>query len=371
MKIFLSQIFFLLPFFSFSQNLLVNGGFEDENICTEFHVNCAPEGWISTADTYNNFFKIPAMAHNGQHCVAIQAGHSRIVFMRTYIRSQLLCRLRKGKKYRIEFYARSRHDILDSIGIYFTGYDFLFEKKPHHEIDPALYVADAEQKPVKKDTSWQKFSLEYLATGNELYITLGNFSKRDITGETGVPLENHFFIFFDDVSLTPLDPNEKICDDWQRTKDEIYEFDPRHQILGRYIKTYFKNPPEPPEISRTVVQSIDTLVLPDILFESGKATLTNSSHVLLDSLCSRSAGKRIDSLVVEGHTDSTGTTAFNQKLGQDRARSAANYIAQKLFLPSQLITTRGWGSERAVADNRTPAGRQLNRRVEIFIYIRE
>src|SRR4030095_6966122 len=107
--------FILSCHFTFSQNLLVNGGFEDENICTEYHINCAPEGWISTADTYNNFFKIPTLAHKGQHCVAIEAGNSRRQFNRTYIRTHLLCALRKGSKYRIEFFVKSRHDILDSI----------------------------------------------------------------------------------------------------------------------------------------------------------------------------------------------------------------------------------------------------------------
>src|SRR5947208_16501349 len=102
------RLFFLfLPSLFFnralSQNLLVNGGFEDENICTEYHVNCAPEGWISTGNTYNNFFKIPGIAHSGQHCVAIEAGNTRIRYMRTYIRTQLLCKLRKGNTYLLQF----------------------------------------------------------------------------------------------------------------------------------------------------------------------------------------------------------------------------------------------------------------------------
>ncbi len=369
MKFLLSQLFILLSFSSFSQSLLVNGGFEDENICTEFHVNCAPEGWISTADTYNNFFKIPGLAHSGQHCVAIEAGHSKKQFMRTYIRSQLLCRLRKGNKYRIEFYAKSRHNILDSVGIYFTPYDFLFEKQLHYRITPTLYAADATLTPMKGDTNWQKVSLEYTASGKELYLTLGNFSKRDITGATGISLENHFFIFFDDISLTPEDVNEKICDSWQKTRDEIYEFDARHQFLDRYIKTYTKNPPDPPDIDRTFLQIIDTLILPDILFATDKSELTKNSFHLLDSLCNALLGKQIDSLVIEGHTDSTGTIAHNVKLSQDRALSVANYISEKLLLRQQLSITRGWASEKPVADNRTPAGRQLNRRVEIFIYI--
>jgi outer membrane protein OmpA-like peptidoglycan-associated protein len=366
---------FILLFFisgvSFSQNLLVNGGFEDENICTEFHINCAPEGWISTADTYNNFFKIPGLAHSGQHCVAIEAGHSKKQFNRTYIRSQLLCGLRKGNKYRIEFYTKSRYNILDSIGLYFTSYDFLFEKQLRYKIKPSLYVTNATHLPVKGDTNWQKISLEYTATGKELYLTLGNFSKRDITGTTGIYLEDHFFIFFDDISLVPENPNEKICDNWQKTKDEIYEFDARHQFLDLYVKRYINNPPDPPEIERTIVQTIDTLILHDVLFATDKSELSRKSFRLLDSLCNSLVRKQIDSIVVEGHTDSTGTTAHNEKLSLDRAMSVANYIQAKLLLRQQLIATRGWGSKKPVADNLTPSNRQLNRRVEIFIYIRQ
>jgi len=76
-------------------------------------------------------------------------------------------------------------------------------------------------------------------------------------------------------------------------------------------------------------------------------------------------------LVIEGHTDNTGTKVHNEKLSQDRALAVADYVGQKLISGSQLIITRGWGSKKPVADNRTIAGRQLNRRVEVFIYIRQ
>jgi outer membrane protein OmpA-like peptidoglycan-associated protein len=356
---------------SFSQDLLVNGGFEDENICTEFHVNCAPEGWISTANTYNNFFKIPGIAHGGQHCMAIEAGNSRKRFIRSYIRTQLLCQLRKGNKYRIEFFAKSRHNILDSAGIYFSSYDFLFEKQILYQIIPAVYFADAIVRPQKNDTNWQKISIEYTATGRELYLTLGNFSKRDINGPTGIPSQNNFLIFFDDVSLTPVDPKEKICDNWKKTKDEIYSFDARHQFLEIYIKTYIKNPPVPPEVGKTIIQAIDTIILPDIFFRVDKSELSRKSFRLLDSLCTSLQNKQIDSLVVEGHTDNTGTTAHNEKLSRERATSVADYLSGKLSLNNQPVITRAWGSKKPVADNRTSSGRQLNRRVELFIYIRQ
>jgi len=367
------KLFFIvfISKFSFSQNLLINGSFEDENICTEFHVNCSPEGWVSTSDAFNNFYKNPAIAHSGSHCIAIDAGNSKKQFRRTYIRTQLLCQLRKGNKYRIEFYIKSRHDILDSIGIYFTPYDFLFETQVLYRIIPSVYIADAALHPQKNDTNWQKISIEYTATGKELYLTLGNFSKMDMNGNTGIQLVNDFFVFFDDISLTPEDPNERICDGWQNTKDEIYSFNERHQFLNLYVKRYIKNPPDPPVVGKTIIHTIDTLILPDILFEFNKSGLNNNSFQLLDSLSGSLRNKQIDSLVIEGHSDSTGTIGYNMKLSKDRALSVAKYINEKLSQDKELIVTRGWGSERPVADNRTAIGRQVNRRVEIFIYIRQ
>jgi len=371
MKFLFNQIFILVSLSSFSQNLLVNGGFEDENICTEYHINCSPEGWIATADTYNNFFKIPSLAHRGQHCVAIEAGNSKRQFSRTYIRTQLLCGLRKGSKYRIEFYIKSRQDILDSVGIYFTPYDFLFERQVRYRISASKYVADAATRPAKGDTNWQKVSLEYIASGAEVYLTLGNFSKRDVIGPTGIPLQNDFLVFFDDISLTPEDREEKICEGWRETKEEIYAFNARHQLVDTYVKRYFNHPPDPPIIDRTVVHRVETLVIPDILFEVDKAILTPRSFGLLDSLCLSLLDKHVDSIVIEGHTDNTGTVVHNEKLSQDRAAAVGDYIHEKLLLHQNIITARGWGSVHPVADNRTPEGRQLNRRVEIFIYIRQ
>ncbi|HEY2720253.1 MAG TPA: OmpA family protein [Chitinophagaceae bacterium] len=349
----------------------MNGSFEDENICTEFEVNCSPEGWISTSDAYNNFYKAAGLAHSGNHCITIEAGHSKKLFRRTYIRSQLLCQLRKDKKYRIEFYIKSRHDILDSTGIYFTSYDFLFEKQVLYKIVPNVYVVNATVRPEKSDTNWQKVSIDYTANGKEIYLTLGNFSKNDITGSTGIPLVNEFFVFFDDISLVPEDPNEGICSNWQQTKDEIYDFHARHQFLDVYIKRHLDNPPDPPILERTSVQTIDTITIPDIFFGLNNSSLNAKSFHSLDSLAASMQHTQIDSLVVEGFADGTGTSIHNQELSEERAQAVANYLDQRLLLKKQFIVTRGWGSKRPVADNKTASGRQLNRRVEIFIYIRQ
>jgi len=318
-----------------------------------------------------NFFKNSGIAHRGIHCVAVEAGNSKKIFKRSYVRTQLLCQLRKGKKYKLEFFIKSRYDVLDSIGVYFTSYDFLFEKQILYRIIPNVYLTNATLPPERLDTNWQKVSLEYIATGTELYLTLGNFSKRDMRGITNTSSENDFLVFFDDISLVPQDPNEKICDDWQNTRDDIYAFNARHQFLDTYIKTYVRNPPDPPKVGKTILFVVDTLSIPDVFFDVNRSELNKKSFKVLDSLSASLKREQIDSMVVQGYTDSTGSLAHNEKLSFDRASSVANYINERLLLDRKKVIARGYGSESPVADNRTSVGRQLNRRVEIFIYIRQ
>ena len=67
---------------------------------------------------------------------------------------------------------------------------------------------------------------------------------------------------------------------------------------------------------------------------------------------------------VAGHTDSTGSDAYNQGLSERRASSVANYLRGRGIMNDRLITV-GMGESRPIADNGTPEGRQANRRVEI------
>lgn len=69
---------------------------------------------------------------------------------------------------------------------------------------------------------------------------------------------------------------------------------------------------------------------------------------------------------VAGHTDSTGSDAYNQSLSERRADSVARYL-QTQGVSSQRIITVGMGERRPVADNTTADGRQANRRVEITL----
>ncbi|GAB1258877.1 OmpA family protein [Aurantivibrio plasticivorans] len=71
-------------------------------------------------------------------------------------------------------------------------------------------------------------------------------------------------------------------------------------------------------------------------------------------------------VVVAGHTDSTGSTSYNQTLSQRRAQSVSQYFLSKNVLSDRLESV-GFGENHPIADNTTAAGRQLNRRVEITL----
>jgi outer membrane protein OmpA-like peptidoglycan-associated protein len=72
------------------------------------------------------------------------------------------------------------------------------------------------------------------------------------------------------------------------------------------------------------------------------------------------------SILVAGHTDSTGTEVYNQELSERRAMTVKNTLVGQGVSPNR-IRTIGFGQGSPVADNSTEAGRQLNRRVVITI----
>ncbi len=352
----------------FSQNLLANGGFEDENICTEYRVNCAPEAWICTSPSFIFYFKDAKLAHSGEHVMGLLAGHSNSPFKRTYIRSQLLCSMQKGKQYKLELFVWSRHPILDSVGVYFTDYDFLYEKKVYHKINPSVYLADAREKPHHGTTDWQKIVIDYTASGSEAFIALGYFGLNGITGNTGIDKENNFLIFVDDISMIPEDPNEQLCADWIKTRDSIYAQNERHEYLELLIKRNRNLPAVLTRISPTRFPHIDTLTMPDILFATASAQLQSGTNILLDSLIKSILPTGFDSIVVAGHTDNAGSLELNQKLSAGRAHAVANYLREKMLVNKQAITEAFFGYAKPIASNETPEGRQKNRRVELFIY---
>lgn len=109
------------------------------------------------------------------------------------------------------------------------------------------------------------------------------------------------------------------------------------------------------------------LTLPqDLLFATDSATLRPDLQNDLRVIATNLVNFPRSDVIVVGHTDNTGTAAYNQNLSERRASSVAQVLRSQ-GVASNRIQTQGRGLTQPVASNATPAGRAQNRRVEIFI----
>lgn len=105
-----------------------------------------------------------------------------------------------------------------------------------------------------------------------------------------------------------------------------------------------------------------------ILFATGKYTLTANSKSALNQCATLLKNNADCDIAIYGHTDSTGSDAVNNPLSVNRAKAVQTYLLGQGVSSTQIRTVDGQGSTNPVADNSTPAGRQQNRRVEIYMY---
>jgi outer membrane protein OmpA-like peptidoglycan-associated protein len=104
-----------------------------------------------------------------------------------------------------------------------------------------------------------------------------------------------------------------------------------------------------------------------ILFDVDKADLRTEARSNIANL-SKILNKYPDTnILIEGHTDSTGSFEHNQVLSERRAQSVADFAATTGVVTSR-IQTKGYGETQPVASNATKEGRQENRRVEVAIF---
>jgi OOP family OmpA-OmpF porin len=104
-----------------------------------------------------------------------------------------------------------------------------------------------------------------------------------------------------------------------------------------------------------------------IKFPVGQSVLMPGTYTLLTKVqrAIRTFGE--PRVVVEGHTDSTGSDEVNEYLSQQRAEAVMEYLIANKTLPSNRIMAVGYGSVRPLASNKTSEGRAINRRIDVVI----
>jgi outer membrane protein OmpA-like peptidoglycan-associated protein len=108
------------------------------------------------------------------------------------------------------------------------------------------------------------------------------------------------------------------------------------------------------------------VTLGDVLFDSGKSQLLATSSQDMAQLAEFFKRNPERKASIEGHTDSVGSEESNRLLSDHRA-GAVKAALVRMGVPANRLSSQGFGEDSPVAGNDTPAGRQMNRRVEIVI----
>jgi len=104
-----------------------------------------------------------------------------------------------------------------------------------------------------------------------------------------------------------------------------------------------------------------------ILFDVNSTELKGQAKKDIEDLSKTLQKYKDTNILVEGHTDNTGTDQYNQQLSEKRAETVANF-AKSIGVDGSRFSTIGYGESQPMADNSTVEGRHENRRVEIAIY---
>ncbi len=338
-----------------SQNLIPNGSFElvkkpiDEKITgsrASFDnkifswycpTNVSPDIYLPhpNNDNFPDHFKLPN-AKEGEHFIGLVMEYPYNVCKtyREYVQVPLKDTLEIGTTYLAEFWVSPRRTDLYTLGVFF-GQDKLVNDKCSMLIkNPQLSYKDS-----LKRWEWKKLSFQITPSEPYTHITIGNF-------EESYDMKDRY-CFFDDFRLwkkgTPI-ANKK-------EETVVKHKKPIREPLSSIAK--------PPALE-TVFNANN------IQFERGKYDLTSPSLLELDQLIIHLQKHPSLKLMIEGHTDNSGTATANQALSTNRVKAVLSYMTKKGIRPDR-IRYKSHGATLPIASNDTEEGRRLNRRVTFLI----
>lgn len=145
---------------------------------------------------------------------------------------------------------------------------------------------------------------------------------------------------------------------------------------GAYIGNYMDK--QAAEIERDIAgarvervgEGIKITFSSGIMFDVDRAVLKDQYRGELSELAAILNKYDDTNILLEGHTDSTGTEEYNLDLSKKRSQSVANYLATQKVNPARF-TIMGYGESQPIASNESSEGRAQNRRVEVAIYANE
>lgn len=355
----------------FSQNLVPNSSFEKAKRCTDLIgnfdknvtdwstptwgttdlFNSCSNGKVGVPDNYNGK-QIPK---NGNNYAGFYL-HSEDNY-REYVQVKLKKTLEKDKSYVLSFYV----SLAETSDFAIKNIDFLLTE---NELNTTLSRELSERQLRKIDyenyslyrvensrfydnkSGWALISKEFIAKGNEQFLTIGNFNKNSKTEKILISNKNRFnmsYYFIDLVSLERTDLPKK----QERQNVKISE-QPTINLETENI-----------ELNKDYTFS-------NVVFDFNSTELSENAKAEIVSI-NKFLEKNLDTkILISGHTDNIGTSNFNQELSENRAKSVADFFVF-LGLDSSRISAIGYGNTNPISTNETEKGRNKNRRVSFKI----
>ena len=119
-------------------------------------------------------------------------------------------------------------------------------------------------------------------------------------------------------------------------------------------------------VTQTADNQLKLEIPSDISFDPGRYDIKPNLRPVLDRFATTLNQNPVTNITIIGHTDNTGSDAVNNPLSVNRAAATRDYLVAR-GVASNRIAIDGRGSREPIADNATTAGRDMNRRVEIFV----
>ena len=360
-------------------NLLLNGGFEDINTCSEYNSECGVEGWFYLKDVkaqmLSNDTTTLSMGRNSFGLFFNWLGYTGFSPL---LGTLLPCRLQKDKRYTFKgmVSAKLNPRLIFKAGIS-TGEKFYVPKRPFSSSMHPDSITQIQRVP---NSSFYQFEFSFTATGSEKYVTFGTYIEEDtLSGKKTLIGTQSVSVILDNFQLLPFDANEIVCYDFMKNKKEIYNYNSRHKemdysLYGRGDLAIIIDEPDSNNITRAKPPEekpaiADTLKLGDVFFDFNKAKLKPGALTMLETFFRNNLSDQpVDSIYINGHTDSIGTDASNLQLSRQRCESIQSWLQLNKILLQDHIQIHPFGKTKPIASNTTPQGRAMNRRVEMIVF---
>lgn len=331
-----------------------------------------------------------------------------------YLQAPLPSALAAGKEYEITF----KVSLADNSAFATGGWGVLFSDQPlsmptNQRINstPTVSMPDV----VKDKNGWTELKAKFKATGNEKYLVIGCFGngfKEEETGQGKGFGKTKAYYYLSSISMKEsiqdrdkdgiVDKEDKCPDVFgvaslqgcpdsdgdgitdaddkcpsvagpaslrgcpDKDGDGIADIDDKCPAVAGIAALNGCPEMKVNERAKQVFQK----AMRGIQFESGKDVIKKTSYPVLDNVATVLKENPSWNVAIEGHTDNVGKAESNKVLSEKRAIAVKNYLVGK-GIDSGHLAPAGYGQERPVADNKTPAGRTQNRRVEFKVTYEE